>query len=129
MNQTEPQGPGGDKGATVAPGPLAGIVRRGALISAVTLVFTQIVSLVSVIWLARLLSPAEVGIYAAGTILSGLLISISIGGLRVALIQREHDVEDAADTVFWRQLPAGCCLASWASPRRRCSVSCSTTTW
>ena len=105
---TGPQGPGRDEGAAVAPGPLAGVVRRGALISAVTLGFTQIVSLVSTVWLARLLSPEEVGIYTAGTVLSAVLTSFSGGSLRLALIQREHDVDDAADTVFWGQLPAGC---------------------
>lgn len=97
----------GDKEGTIPPGPLAKIVRRGALISAVTLGFTTIVSIVSTIWLARLLSPVEVGIYTAATILIAFLIESSEGGMRLALIQREHDVEDAADVVFWATAALG----------------------
>lgn len=82
-------------------GPLSPTLRRGAAISAGTLVVVQAISLASTLWLARLLSPAEVGIYAAATVLSGFLVMFSEGGLYIALIQRERDVEDAADTVFW----------------------------
>jgi O-antigen/teichoic acid export membrane protein len=57
--------------------------------------------------LARLLPPAEVGVFAAGTLLSGVLLSLTEGGPRGALIQRETDVEDAADTVFWAGLVTG----------------------
>lgn len=88
-------------------GPLAGVVRRGVLISSITMVVTQLISVVSLIWIARLLSPAEVGIYTAGTVLTAFLTSCTEGGLRLALVQREHDVEDAADTVFWATAAAG----------------------
>ncbi|WP_197375402.1 oligosaccharide flippase family protein [Mycolicibacterium baixiangningiae] len=92
---------------TVGPPSFARVVRRGAGISVFTLALTQIISLVSIIWLARLLSPEEVGIYTAGTVLSAVLISLSEGGLRLALVQREHDVEDCADTVFWATAGTG----------------------
>jgi O-antigen/teichoic acid export membrane protein len=85
-------------------GPAAGAVRRGAKASAAILVFTQVVSFVQTLVLARLLAPAEVGLFAAGTVLSGLLVTLSEGGLRNALIQREHDVAVAAETVFWASL-------------------------
>lgn len=100
-------------------GPLAGTVRRGVLISGLTLVLTQVISVVSLIWIARLLSPAEVGVYTAGTVLTAFLTSCTEGGLRLALIQREHDVEDAADTVFWATAAAGllgCLVALAAAP-------------
>jgi O-antigen/teichoic acid export membrane protein len=83
------------------PGPLSSILRRGAVISACMLVMMQMISLAGTLLLARLLSPAEVGIYAAATVLNGFLVMFSQSGLRIALIQREHNVENAAETVFW----------------------------
>jgi O-antigen/teichoic acid export membrane protein len=71
------------------------------VISAGTLIVVQAISLASTLLLARLLSPAEVGIYAAATVLNGFLMMFSESGLYVALVQRERDVDDAADTVFW----------------------------
>ena len=93
-------------------GPPAGAVRRGAKASAAILVFTQIVSLVQTLVLARLLTPAEVGLFAAGTVLAGLLVTFSEGGLRNALIQRERDVAVAAETVFWASLGSSFLLAA-----------------
>ncbi len=99
----QPATPGAADGAEGAAqiGPLSPTLRRGAVISAGTLVMVQAISLASTLWLARLLSPAEVGIYVAATVLTGFLVMFSESGLYVALIQRERDVEDAADTVFW----------------------------
>ncbi|WP_018601499.1 oligosaccharide flippase family protein [Mycobacterium sp. 155] len=90
-----------DDPAVAAPGQLGGVVRRGALTSAITLAFVQAASLVSTLILARLLTPEQVGVFAAATLLTTVLASISEGSLRLALIQRERDVDDAADTVFW----------------------------
>lgn len=98
----------GDQDAT--PG-LTGTLRRGAKISAGALVFTQLVSLGQTLALARILSPAEVGVFYAGTVLSMFLVSVAEGGLRSALIQRQHDLEQAANTVFWASLAAGTVLA------------------
>ena len=92
-------------------GELSTTVRRGAAISAVTLGLVQVVSLVQTLILARLLSPEEIGLFAAGTVLSGFLIGFSEGGLRGALIQREDRVTDAADTVFWATVGTGGLLA------------------
>ncbi|WP_344253355.1 lipopolysaccharide biosynthesis protein, partial [Pseudonocardia hydrocarbonoxydans] len=90
---------------------LSTTVRRGATVSAVTLVIVQVVSFAQTLVLARLLSPEEIGLFAAGTVLSGFLVGISEGGLRGALVQRENDVEDAADTVFWATAATGVLLA------------------
>lgn len=92
---------GGDAEGAGQAGPLSPILRRGAVISAGTLVVVQVISLGATLALARLLSPADVGIYAAATVLNVFLVMFSESGLYVALIQRERDVEDAADTVFW----------------------------
>ncbi|MGH3613060.1 MAG: lipopolysaccharide biosynthesis protein, partial [Pseudonocardia sp.] len=88
-------------------GPLARIARRGAALSAFTLVLVQGTSLISTLILARLLTPEEVGLYAAGTVLAGFLTVFAEGGLRAALIQRETDVDDAADTVFYATAVTG----------------------
>lgn len=68
---------------------------------------TQGVSLLQTVVLARLLSPLEVGIFAAGTVLTALLVEFSEGGLRAALVNRQRDVEAAAETVFWATLVSG----------------------
>ena len=81
--------------------PLASTVRRGAAMSGLALVVVQVVSVAQTLLLARLLSPAEVGLFAAGTVLSGFLVSFTESGLRGALVQRETDVERAAETVFY----------------------------
>lgn len=99
--------PSPDEAVDDAPGPLAGVVRRGALISAVAFGLVRIVSLIGNVALARLLSPSEVGIFAAGTVLSVFLITLAQGGLRFALIQRERDIEDTANTVFWATAGVG----------------------
>jgi PST family polysaccharide transporter len=88
-------------------GPLAGVARRGAAVSAVTLVLVQGISFGTTLVLARLLSPAEVGLFAAGTILSGFLTMFVDSGMKNALVQRRDDVEDAADTVFWATFAGG----------------------
>jgi O-antigen/teichoic acid export membrane protein len=86
-------------------------VRRGATASALVLVFTQLVSLGQTLVIARLLTPAEVGLFAAGTVLAGLVMTFAEGGLRNAIVQRNDDVEVAAETVFWAGL--GTCTL-WA---------------
>ncbi|MGY1685899.1 oligosaccharide flippase family protein [Geodermatophilus sp. SYSU D00867] len=83
------------------------MLRRGAVISAVSLGFVQVVTFVQTLALARILTPAEVGVYYSGTVLTTLVLTVSEGGLRNALVQRQRDVEVAANTVFWAGLGAG----------------------
>ncbi|GAA5110938.1 lipopolysaccharide biosynthesis protein [Pseudonocardia adelaidensis] len=80
---------------------------RVATASAGSQAITQGVSLLQTVVLARLLTPAEVGIFAAGTVLTALLVEFSEGGLRAALVNRQRDVEAAAETVFWATLVSG----------------------
>lgn len=86
---------------------LAPTLRRGAMVSAGALIFVQLVTLAQTLALARILSPAEVGIFYAGTVLLSSLLTFSEGGLRNALVQRQHGLEEAANTVFWASLGAG----------------------
>ncbi|MFI6865277.1 oligosaccharide flippase family protein [Nocardia sp. NPDC050406] len=85
---------------TDGPSTLTRRIGRVAVASAVALIFTELVSFGQTIALARLLSPAEVGMFAAGTVLTMLLTTFVEGGLRSALVQREGRIADAADTVF-----------------------------
>ncbi|MCA1675309.1 MAG: oligosaccharide flippase family protein, partial [Actinobacteria bacterium] len=73
----------------------------GVPISALVVVITQAVSLVQTIVIARLLTVAEVGIFVSGTVLTFFLAAFSQSGLSHALIQRDRDLEDAENTVFW----------------------------
>ena len=86
---------------------LSPILRRGAKISGGALVFTQLVTLVQTMALARILSPYEVGVFYAGTVLTTFLLTFSEGGLASALVQRQRGLEEAANTVFWVTLWAG----------------------
>jgi O-antigen/teichoic acid export membrane protein len=91
--------------------PLGSSVRRVASASALALLIAQSVSFAQTIALARILSPAEIGIFAAGTVLTMFLGTLVEGGLRSGLIQREGDLADAAETVFWVTLIAGTAMA------------------
>ncbi|MGU3499865.1 oligosaccharide flippase family protein [Mycobacterium sp. C31M] len=90
-----------------APDSLSNTLRRGAAISTGMLVFTQLVSLAQTLILARLLSPAEVGWFAAGTVLSTFLLTFAEGGMSNALVQREDRLDDAAATIFWATVLTG----------------------
>jgi O-antigen/teichoic acid export membrane protein len=100
-----------------APGSLSDTLRRGAAVSTGMLVFTALVSLVQTLILARLLSPAEVGWFAAGTVLSTFLFTFAEGGMPNALVQRESRIDDVATTVFWATLLSGvgCAVVTVAS--------------
>ncbi|MGE2731075.1 oligosaccharide flippase family protein [Mycolicibacterium vaccae] len=97
--------------AADTPAALSGTLRRGAAIAAGILVFTQLVSFGQTLVLARLLSPTEVGWFAAGTVLSGFLVTCAEGGLASALVQRKGRIDDVTDTVFWAMLISG---VGWA---------------
>ena len=85
--------------------------------SALAQVLGQLVSLVQTIALARLLTPTDIGIFTAGTVLTGLFVTFVEGGLRAGLVQRRGDLADADETVFWVTLMTGAaaslgCLAA-----------------
>ncbi|MFH5232746.1 oligosaccharide flippase family protein [Antrihabitans spumae] len=103
--------------ALTDPNTLTKSIGRVAGASALALVFGEIVTLGQTVALARLLSPTEVGLFVAGTVLTALLSNFVEGGLRAGLVQREGDLEDAAETVFWATIASGvvmslCALAA-----------------
>ena len=98
-------------------GSLSGLVGRMARASALSQVFGELVSFVQTVALARLLTPTDVGIFTAGTVLTGLFTNFVEGGLRAGLVQRQGDLADADETVFWVSLMVGAaaslgCLAA-----------------
>lgn len=87
-------GPGAPDGA------LTGLVKRGAAVATIGLVICQVVIVVQTIVLGRLLGPEEVGVFAAGSVAMGFLMVFAQGALPQALVRRERDIEDAANTVL-----------------------------
>ena len=95
-----------------AVGPLAALLRRGAAVSGAALVVVQAISFGQTLVLARLLTPQEVGVFAAGTVLTLFLATFAEGALTQALIHRsDDDLADAAETVFRVTLATGALLA------------------
>lgn len=90
---------------------LRGRIGRVAVASAFALVFGEVLTLVQTIALARLLSPAEVGIFVSGTVITSFLGEFVEGGLRAGLVQRGGDIRDAAETVFWATLGGGALMS------------------
>ena len=102
---------------STAYGSLSGSVHRVASASALAQLVGQLVSFVQTIALARLLTPTDIGIFAAGTVLTALLTNFVEGGLQAGLVQRQGDLADADETVFRVTLMVGAaaslgCLAA-----------------
>jgi len=91
---------------------LTNVLKRGAGMSAIGLVMVQVVTIVQTLVLGRLLGPHEVGIYTAGTVMMGFMAVFAQSTLTQALIQREHDIEDAANTVMIVTFVTGLLLAA-----------------
>ena len=90
---------------------LTNVLKRGAGMAAIGLVIVQIVTVAQTLVLARLLGPHEVGIFAAGSVLTGVIAVFAQNTLSHALIQRERDIEDAANTVLIVTFVTGLLLA------------------
>ena len=119
----EQEGHGGDGPAHVtakaasagsrptAHGSLSGTVHRMARASALAQLVGQLVSFGQTVILARLLTPTDVGVFAAGTVLTALLADVAAGGLQSGLVQRQGDLADADETVFRVTLLVGAAAA------------------
>lgn len=96
---------------TQAAGSLRSRIGKVAAASAAALVFGELISLVQTIALARLLSPAEVGLFVAGGVLTTFVGNFVEGGLRSGLVHCKEELDDAAATVFWATLGMGVVMA------------------
>lgn len=92
---------------TPARGSLKQRIGSVAAASALAQFVGQILTLAQTIALARLLTPTEVGYFAAGSIVTSYISTFVEGGLRSGLIQRDDRLEDTADTVFRATLGTG----------------------
>jgi O-antigen/teichoic acid export membrane protein len=86
-------------------------LKRGAGMAAIGLAIAQIVIVAQTLVLGRLLGPHEVGVFTAGSVVMGVMAPFALGALYQALIQREHDIEDAANTVLIVTCVTGLLLA------------------
>jgi O-antigen/teichoic acid export membrane protein len=87
-------------GPGAAEGGLGDLLKRGAAMSAAGMLVSQVVTVGGAVVLGRLLGPVEVGIFAAGTVVAEFLIVFAQSPLSQALVQREREIEDAANTVL-----------------------------
>ena len=103
-----------DAAASLGPSSNEGSMRRKigqvASASAAALIVGELITFGQVIALARLLSPAEVGVFTAGTVLTAFCTYFVEGGLRAGIVQRGGPIDDAAETVFRVTLVSGTLL-------------------
>lgn len=77
-----------------------GTVLRGVGLSGGGYALAQAMNLVAYIILARLLSPDEIGIYAAATVLIAFSLLVTEAGFTSAVVQRRDRFEEAANTAL-----------------------------
>ena len=70
---------------TEATADLTNVVMRGAGMAAIGLVIVQIVAVAQTLVLGRLLGPLEVGVFTAGSVMTGVMFLFSQGTLFQAL--------------------------------------------
>src|SRR3954451_5343384 len=92
---------------------------RGFLWTLFRSLAAKLLSLLSFVVLARLLSPKDYGIAALGNIFVILLNMLTQAGFSQALIQKPEVEREDLDTVFWIGLAIGAvlaiclCIAAW----------------
>jgi O-antigen/teichoic acid export membrane protein len=116
LAQTEPEwaGPGTlleTEPWTESTADLSNVLKRGAGMAVIAVVIGQIVTVAQTLVLGRLLGPHEVGVFTAGSVMMAFVAVVAQSTLSQALIQREHDIEDAANTVLIVTFVTGLLLA------------------
>jgi O-antigen/teichoic acid export membrane protein len=85
---------------------------RGAGIAAAGFALTRAISFATIIVLASLIDPSDVGELAAGTVIIGTAMLFAEGGMLSALIQsRDENIDRAASTAFVSTFAAGIALS------------------
>lgn len=92
--------------------PLVGQVVNASKWSALCELASKAISPFVIIILARLLTPEDFGIVAAATIVINFSEAFWDAGLSMALVQRQGDVEKAANVIFWTNI--GLAIAIYA---------------
>jgi O-antigen/teichoic acid export membrane protein len=96
------------------PRSLTGLVLRGAGMAATGFLLSNLLTLGFYVALARLATPSDFGVLAAGSVLVYFSATFVESGLAAALIRRRDDVDEAANTVLVATVAAGAALAAVA---------------
>ncbi len=88
---------------------------RGGLVTISNQFFLFVVSMASMVVLARLLSPEDYGIVGMVAAVIGFLGLIKDSGLSAATIQRETVTKELVSTVFWINIALGVILTAFTS--------------
>jgi O-antigen/teichoic acid export membrane protein len=88
-------------------GGLTGIVVRGVGLAATGFLLTNLLTLAFYVALARLATPRDFGVLAAGSVLIYFSATFVESGLAAALIRRREGVDEAANTVLVATVAAG----------------------
>jgi O-antigen/teichoic acid export membrane protein len=109
----EPAEPSGEPGGVLdpeAPESLTRTTVRGIGLAGGGYVASQALNFVSYLVLVRLLTPRDFGLYAAGTLITGVGGLFAESGMLAALIKREDRLDEAASTAFASLLATGIAL-------------------
>ena len=90
---------------------LTRVVVRGAGLAGAGFALAQVLTLSFYLVLARLATPDDFGVFAAGSILVGIGTLFAEAGLMSALIQRRDRIEEAASTAVAATLVGGLALS------------------
>ena len=90
---------------------LTGTVIRGVSLAGSGFLLGRVITLVTFIVLARLITPEELGQYTSGSILVNFGLLLAGSGMLAALIQREDRLDEAASTATAATIGAGVILA------------------
>jgi O-antigen/teichoic acid export membrane protein len=97
------QPPPGEAGGILDPEPPESLTRttvRGIRIAGGGYVMSQALNFAAYLVLVRLLTPKDFGLYAAGSLITGIGGLFAESGMLAALIKREDRLEEAASTAF-----------------------------
>jgi O-antigen/teichoic acid export membrane protein len=86
------------------------VVARGAGLAGTGYVFSQLLTFAAYLVLARLATPADFGLFAAGSLVVGVGAVIGESGIEAALIQRRQRLEQALNAAFVATLAGGVAL-------------------
>jgi O-antigen/teichoic acid export membrane protein len=115
----EPTGPSELSGPPTPPGSLVRTTVQGIGLAGAGYIGSQILNFLAYLVLVRLLDPKAFGLYAAGTVITGITGLFAESGMLAALITRKDRIDEAASTAFVSLALTGIaltCLSLAASP-------------
>ena len=106
-----PGGPTGGDETEAPPASLSATVARGARLAGTGYAFSQLLTFVAYLALARLAAPRDFGLFAAGSLVVGVGAVIGESGIEAALVQRRHGLEQALNAAFVATVAGGVALS------------------